>query len=241
LRRSSATAGQSGTVWAISHDPAQLFEHEDQRFLQSVSRFAAAAYRSVQTTRERQQVQDRLSLTLSNAEIIGLWDWHIPEDQVFADERFCYLFGVDPARAAAGAPIGDFLSGIHPDDRGRVSDEIAAAMRTGEAFSSEYRLGALGGEITYVVARGRCERSEDGTPLRFPGVIVDVTDQRRAERALSASERQFQRLAQAMPNHVWTATPEGQLDWLNRQISDYSGVEGKTACPFHEDRTLATD
>jgi hypothetical protein len=30
--------------------------------------------------------QERLNLTLSNAEIVGLWDWHIPEDQVLADE-----------------------------------------------------------------------------------------------------------------------------------------------------------
>jgi signal transduction histidine kinase/CheY-like chemotaxis protein len=38
-----------GTVWAICHSPEALFEREDQRFLKSVSHFAAAAYRTVRS------------------------------------------------------------------------------------------------------------------------------------------------------------------------------------------------
>ena len=47
---------------------------------------------------------------------------------------------------------------------------------------------------------------------------------RRAEEELRASETQFRSMAQAMPNHVWTATPDGLLDWLNDQVADYSGL-----------------
>jgi PAS domain S-box-containing protein len=32
-------------------------------------------------------------------------------------------------------------------------------------------------------------------------------------------------MTQAMPNHVWTATPDGLLDWLNDQVSAYCGLE----------------
>ena len=173
-----------GTVWAICHSPQALFEREDQRFLESVSHFAAAAYQALRGSEARQIANDRLSRILSNAEIIGLWDWRIPEDQCVSDERFARLFGVDPARAAAGAPMDDFLSGIHSDDRVRVKDELADAMRTGEPFSSECRLLAPAGEVHHVIARGRCERSETDVPLRFPGVVIDVSKQRRAEQAL---------------------------------------------------------
>ena len=46
----------------------------------------------------------------------------------------------------------------------------------------------------------------------------------RAEAELRASEAQFRLLAQAMPNHVWTARPDGQLDWFNEQVYAYSGT-----------------
>ncbi len=45
-----------------------------------------------------------------------------------------------------------------------------------------------------------------------------------AEAELRANEEQFRTLAQAMLNHVWTATPDGELEWLNDQTHIYSGV-----------------
>jgi len=46
-----------------------------------------------------------------------------------------------------------------------------------------------------------------------------------AQAELLAREEQFRTLAQAMLNHVWTATPDGRLDWLNDQTYIYSGVK----------------
>ena len=40
---------------------------------------------------------------------------------------------------------------------------------------------------------------------------------------LRASEAQFRIFAQAMPNHVWAAHPDGSLYWLNDQVYAYSG------------------
>lgn len=59
------------------------------------------------------------------------------------------------------------------------------------------------------------------------GIFVqghDVTDQKLAEIAAAASEERFRRLAQSMPNHVWTALPDGNLDWFNDQVYAYSGA-----------------
>ena len=53
---------------------------------------------------------------------------------------------------------------------------------------------------------------------------IDVTDALDAGAALAESEAQFEGFAQAVPNHVWAATPDGQLYWFNRQTLDYSGL-----------------
>jgi PAS domain S-box-containing protein len=66
--------------------------------------------------------------------------------------------------------------------------------------------------------------SDDGA---VSGIFVqgtDVTDRLQAEQALRDSEAQFRTFAQAMPNHVWAATPDGMLHWFNQQVFDYSGM-----------------
>jgi PAS domain S-box-containing protein len=53
---------------------------------------------------------------------------------------------------------------------------------------------------------------------------VDVTERAAAQAALSASEMQFRTFAQAAPNHIWTARPDGLLDWFNDQALTYTGL-----------------
>ncbi|SDT10310.1 PAS domain S-box-containing protein [Halopseudomonas xinjiangensis] len=60
------------------------------------------------------------------------------------------------------------------------------------------------------------------------GVLVeghDVTNAHLAQEALKASEAQFEVLAQAMPNMVWTARPDGRIDWFNERAHQYTGLE----------------
>ena len=151
--------------------------------------------------------QQRLQMALSAGHGIGTWDWDIKNDRVFADERFAGLYGVDPQRARRGAPIQEFFANIHADDRPGIEARVAEALRTGEDFAEEYRLVQADGSVRWVVAQGRCNLAGDGTPLHFPGVSFDITTQKLAEAQLRASETQFRTMAQAAPNHVWTARP----------------------------------
>jgi PAS domain S-box-containing protein len=53
---------------------------------------------------------------------------------------------------------------------------------------------------------------------------VDVTGAHDALAALRESEAKFRTLSEAMPNHVWTSTPDGNLDWVNERVVEYSGA-----------------
>ena len=52
-------------------------------------------------------------------------------------------------------------------------------------------------------------------------IARDITQQKRAEEALFASEARFRQLANAMPQMVWTATPAGDLDYVSEQVTRY--------------------
>jgi signal transduction histidine kinase len=136
---------------------------------------------SVANARLLAKSEERLQIALSAGNSVGTWDWDVPSDRVFADARFAELYGVDPERAKAGAPIAEFFGGIHPDDVGRVQVEVAKGMETGGSFSSEYRLPQPDGQDRWVVAQGRCVLSPDGKPLRFSGLSFDITDRKKAE------------------------------------------------------------
>jgi PAS domain S-box-containing protein len=65
---------------------------------------------------------------------------------------------------------------------------------------------------------------ESGQPVGVMAIVIETTQRVRAERALKTSEAQFRTFANALPNHVWSATPDGHVDWLNRQLLDYTGL-----------------
>ena len=60
------------------------------------------------------------------------------------------------------------------------------------------------------------------------GIFVqgaNVTDRVLAEQSMRASESLFRTLAQALPNQVWSAPPDGVLDWFNDRVYTYSGYQ----------------
>jgi PAS domain S-box-containing protein len=79
-------------------------------------------------------------------------------------------------------------------------------------------------------------------------ILRDVNERRIAQEILRASEAQFRTLAQAMPNHVWTARPDGHLDWFNDRVYEYSGKrpgtldgEGWSSLVHPEDLSTVTE
>ncbi|MBD8545732.1 PAS domain-containing protein [Sphingomonas sp. CFBP 8760] len=124
--------------------------------------------------------EERLQQALSAGHGIGTWDWDVTTDLVRADERFARLYGVDPDRAAHGAPIAAFFGRMHSDDRLPAEARIEQAISSGGEFIAEYRLIQDDGSTRWVAAQGRCRLDDQGRPVRFPGVSFDITDQKRA-------------------------------------------------------------
>jgi PAS domain S-box-containing protein len=67
-------------------------------------------------------------------------------------------------------------------------------------------------------------RNEEGDVIGIFVQGTDITDRLLAEQSMHASEEKFRTFAQVMPNQVWAAQRDGQLNWFNDQVYDYSGA-----------------
>ncbi len=68
-----------------------------------------------------------------------------------------------------------------------------------------------GGGERWVVARGRVERDAAGRPVRFPGVIVDVTDRRAAEADLRAERELLRTVFDQAPDDAILVMDAGRV------------------------------
>jgi two-component sensor histidine kinase len=135
----------------------------------------------VLTERALAKTEERLRQALNASGMVGTFDWYVQSDTFFSDARFAEMFSVDPAKGDKGAPLAEYLAGIHPEDAERIADAVNRTVTTGERFVQEYRLLRKDGSIRWVEARGECLAGEDGRPSRFVGVVVDITSQKNAQ------------------------------------------------------------
>ena len=108
------------------------------------------------------------------------------------------LMGVGPEEWLADPTI--WMSSIHPDDRAAVATENARTERTLEPFSMEYRMIAHDGRLVWVRDTARVIRGGGGEAIHWQGVMLDVTQLRRAEALehdLVAEQRASERLREA--------------------------------------------
>lgn len=64
----------------------------------------------------------------------------------------------------------------------------------------------------------------NGKPLHLVGLTEDIDERHKAEEALKESEARFRFMAEYMPPKVYTATPEGLIDYLSPQWIAYTGL-----------------
>lgn len=129
------------------------------------------------------RTEERLSYALQAAGMIGTFDTDLCTDIVYSDSRFATMFSLDPQKGESGAPLADYLAGIHPNDVERVSEAIQQAIVTGEKCILEYRVVSRDATIHWLEVHGQCLYDEAGKPWRMPGVAVDISDRKRAELA----------------------------------------------------------
>jgi PAS domain-containing protein len=140
--------------------------------------------------------QFALQDAIDASDMIGRWDWDIPNDRLYADALVALLFNVDPFLAKDGVPLRYFLDAIHPEDREATARTIAMSVETGRSYVQEYRVLSADRATRYVLARGLITLDHVGRPIRGSGVLIDITQNRIDETAAAQAVHPLERAAE---------------------------------------------
>ena len=117
----------------------------------------------------------------------------------------------------------------HPDDVQAYLDHMQQLL-AGQisSFKMEKRYIRKSGEVIWVNLTCVPLWLESTDPRQHMAMVEDITHRKRGEKALQESEERFRLLNEAIPQQVWTARPDGSLDYVNQRVLQYFG------CSFEE-------
>ncbi len=143
-------------------------------------------------------------------EATGLADFECDENGVTTcSDRFFEQLGLSPGDGTL--KVEQWAHLIHPDDRERVGNEIAASMAAGdEWFRTEFRIvRADDGDVRWIACSTKMIRDTNGTLLRTIGAHLDITERKRGEEALRDSEKRLRLVQEATGLADFEATADG--------------------------------
>jgi PAS domain S-box-containing protein len=97
---------------------------------------------------------------------------------------------------------------------------IMASEAPGEA---EARLRRHDGEYRWFLLRANPFRDESGAIVKWYGTNTDIDDRKRAEEALRASALNLRQMTETIPEMLWSARPDGAIDYCNTRFLEYTG------------------
>jgi PAS domain S-box-containing protein len=138
----------------------------------------------------------------------GTWAFNETTTLYWSEESY-RIWGFDSLQ---GLPSREAMwQRIHPDDRDRVRQAAREALRQKRDYAGEFRIVLPDGTVKYLEATGHHRFSASGELVDIVGTHVDVTERKRADKALRASETKIRRLVDANIIGIFIWDFEGRI------------------------------
>ena len=125
--------------------------------------------------------------TLARISPVGIFRTDPSGATTYVNPQWCAISGLSAEQALGNG----WLEAVHPDDQARLSTGWQESTQLHKASFSDYRFIRPDGTIVWVMGQAVPETNPQNQIVGYVGTITDITDRKRAEAALQASERQL--------------------------------------------------
>ncbi|MCW2119688.1 PAS domain-containing protein [Flavobacterium sp. 7A] len=168
--------------------------------------------------KELEKNEQKLQVII-NASELGVWELDVLTDVTTISDRALEILGIDNDKNIAREEL---LRNLHPDDKDKREAAFQKAYRTG-ILQYEVRM-IINNQIHWIEAKGKVFYDSDNYPIRMLGTLRDISEERNFQTQLLEREQKFRLLADSMPQFIWTADPEGNLNYFNQSVFNFSGL-----------------
>lgn len=130
---------------------------------------------------------------------LGSWEHNLKTGTLCWSDQLYEIVGWD---RDADVSYETFMEAVHPADREALRREQQRALEEGTPLDIEYRIRRPDGEERIVWEQGEVEVDEAGDPTVLAGTVLDITEQKAAERELRTTtqllEKTFESLSEAV-------------------------------------------
>ena len=166
----------------------------------------------------------------------GSWAWNVRTGVLFWSREIFSIY--DYEYQEMGPTWPQFLERVHPEDRPVVEGIFRRAQLDKTDYDASYRIVLPDGSIKHIFSIGHPFLNQSGELVEFVGTSMDVTEQWKARTELEKafeeikqrteaarrSERELRDVVNTVPAHVWSASPEGQVNFVNDRWLQFTGL-----------------
>ena len=147
----------------------------------------------------------RLDLAL-NAAHMGVWKFDLTTNLRIFDNQTCELLGLDQSNFTGSAE--EFYNIVHPEDKEKLKLALARTINQGVPYEPEFRIIWSDMSVHDITSRGELVRDNNDQASFIHGVVWDVTENKKMEKALTNAELRYRILFDQSPDGVVIVNPD---------------------------------
>ncbi len=225
-------------VLSIYASHANAFNTEETRLLTTLADNLAYGITTLRTRHARQKVQDELSrsndlmhfiMQVTNA---GFWQHDMSTNTSTLSDEVWKLYGLEPD--SNENPYDAWISTIIPEDREMVEQAVQEAIKTSGEYSCRWRVLNPDGTFRWLLTKGTPVKDSKGQIIRYAGLVLDITDQKKKEDALTESEQRFKTLFEKHSSVMLIIDPDsGRISKANNAAVAFYGWPIDKLCQMY--------
>lgn len=174
-----------------------------------------------ESEQEVRESEERLRMALAAARMVT-WQFDPFSGKIAVSTNAAELFGLPPSMSLEH--VEEAFALLHPDDVERHRATVQTAVEQCDNYLSQFRIIRPDNEqVIWLEDRGQCVSDETENTLRLVGVVMDITERKRAEEELQNERDLLSVTLASIGDAVITTDIEGRITNLNGVAETLTG------------------